>query len=913
MKQSPAQLQTITDLATLLELVNLRLDADALADALWLAQFLPPSTSPEESTTPTPEQEDSADTVIIERRVDRSSPADSLPVVPAPAPVDRPETEAPTPRGIPIQLPAAPALRSRRELARALRPLMRRVPSRTTTLFDAEATAEQIAEQGLWAAVMAPAPERWFDLAIVVEQSRSTPLWRDTLAELKVLTERQGAFRRVSTWQIRHQDGGPVLHPRWREGDRVGPVCHPKTLIDPAGRRLIWLVSDCTSALWEQPQIYQWLRDWGRRGPTTLVQLFPGRLWSRTAVGDGLPVQLSTFTPGVPNSQWRVREVLPFSQVAKELQTQPGAAQAGLEKFQMAPVVTVPVVSLEAYPLQQWARVVAGGDAHTPGYCFNEGTRQAYQRRKQLSASSSPRPPSPQARVQRFYHTASETAFKLAGLMAAAPISPPIIQLIQETLLPESQQVHVAEVYMSGLLKAITPLNLPPHQIQYDFLDDQVRDALTDLTPIPQTEAVWDALSSYISQRLGLQAHTYEALLLFDWEGVAEAQAEVVPFARIAKRALKRLGGDYAALADHIDAPDRPKIKPPPLAPDFPELKTMEFEYAVITLDESPEQEDGLEQFTFETLLVNPQGTVVERLQGTAQFFVEPLGPSPSDPSPRPSPQRKHSKPGLPINEALFLEMVAIPAGTFLMGSPEDEVDRYDDEGPQHEVRVASFFMAKYPITQAQWRQVANLPKVKVDLNPDPSNFKGDNRPVEQVSWHEAMEFCDRLSRLTGREYRLPSEAEWEYACRAGTTTPFHVGETLTTDLANYRGVDDDSIGWKGNYDQGPKGIYRKETTEVGSFPPNAFGLYDMHGNVWEWCQDHWHDNYSEDPPRDGSAWLFSEERKSEDKHTRVVRGGSWSHFPWNCRSACRLHFPPDLRLSADGFRVVCSAARALP
>jgi formylglycine-generating enzyme required for sulfatase activity len=239
------------------------------------------------------------------------------------------------------------------------------------------------------------------------------------------------------------------------------------------------------------------------------------------------------------------------------------------------------------------------------------------------------------------------------------------------------------------------------------------------------------------------------------------------------------------------------------------------------------------------------------------------------------------------------------------MGSPEDEVDRYDDEGPQHEVRVASFFMAKYPITQAQWRVVADFPKVKVDLNPDPSNFKGDNRPVEQVSWHEAVEFCDRLSRLTGREYRLPSEAEWEYACRAGTTTPFHVGETLTTDLANYNG--------DYTYDQGPKGIYREETTEVGSFPPNAFGLYDMHGNVWEWCQDHWHENYSEDPPRDGSAWLFSEERKSEDEHNRVVRGGSWYHLPRDCRSACRHLNGPDVRTDSYGFRVVCSAARALP
>ncbi|MFM7528237.1 MAG: SAV_2336 N-terminal domain-related protein, partial [Nodosilinea sp.] len=788
MKSPPPQIQTVTDLATLLERVDLPLDADALADALWLAQFLPAAAPQVEPTTPAPEPQACADTVIIERRVDTGGGADSLPVVPAPAPADRQETEAPTPRGIPIQLPAAPALRSRRQLARALRPLMRQVPSRTVTRFDAEATAEQIAEQGLWTAVMAPAPERWFDLAIVVEQSRSTPLWQDTLAELKRLTERQGAFRRVSTWHIRHQEGGPVLHRRWYEADRAAPVCHPKALIDPAGRRLIWLVSDCTSTLWEQPQIYEWLGIWGQGGPTTLVQLFPGRLWSRTALGDGLPVQLSTLTPGVPNRQWRVREVLPISQMAKELQTEPGAARLNLEKFQMAAVATVPVVSLEAYPLQQWARVVAGGDAHTPGFRFNEATRQAYHQRKQVAASAPPHPLSPQARVQRFYHTASETAVKLAGLMAAAPVSPPIIQLIQATLLPESQQVHVAEVYMGGLLKAITPLDLPPHQIQYDFLDDEVRDALTDLTSRPKTEAVWDALSSYISQRLGLQAHTYEALLLLDWQGIAQAETELVPFARIAKRALRRMGGDYAALADHIDAPDRPRVKPfKPPAPDFPELKTMEFDYAVITLENSPEPE-ALEQFSFETVLVDPQGTVVERIQGTAQFFVEPLGPSPSDPGPRPSPKRKHSKPGLPINEALFLEMVAIPAGTFLMGSSEEEVDRYDDEGPQHEVRVASFFMAKYPITQAQWQVVAQLERVSRDLDPDPARFKGDNRPVEQVSWHEVTEFCARLSRLTGREYRLPSEAEWEYACRAGTPTPFHVGETITTDLANYNG-----------------------------------------------------------------------------------------------------------------------------
>ena len=163
--------------------------------------------------------------------------------------------------------------------------------------------------------------------------------------------------------------------------------------------------------------------------------------------------------------------------------------------------------------------------------------------------------------------------------------------------------------------------------------------------------------------------------------------------------------------------------------------------------------------------------------------------------------------------------------------------------------------MGKYPVTQAQWRLVAALPQVEIALNADPANFKGDNRPVEQVSWDEAVEFCQRLSVATGHQYRLPSEAEWEYACRAGTTTEFYFGETITTDLANYRGTDVKYEGktYLGSYGAGPKGIYREQTTDVGSFPPNAYGLYDIHGNVWEWCLDHWHDNFRE-APTDGSA-----------------------------------------------------------
>ncbi|MDX2216865.1 MAG: formylglycine-generating enzyme family protein [Oculatellaceae cyanobacterium bins.114] len=277
-----------------------------------------------------------------------------------------------------------------------------------------------------------------------------------------------------------------------------------------------------------------------------------------------------------------------------------------------------------------------------------------------------------------------------------------------------------------------------------------------------------------------------------------------------------------------------------------------------------------------------PKLTYLQR-QGTAQFFNEPLG------------------------NHLALKMMLIPAGTFMMGSPEDEPERMEHEGPQHEVSVSAFCMGKYPITQAQWRFVAGLPQAERELKADPSQFKGDNRPVERVSWYDAVEFCARLSHYTGRSYRLPSEAEWEYACRAGTTTPFHFGETITTEVANYRGTDNEKYKWSGSYGQGPKGEYRQETTPVDHFSSaNAFGLCDMHGNVWEWCQDHWHDNY-EGAPTDGSAWL------SEDENARrVIRGGSWGLNPRSCRSASRFVNDPPATDYSLGFRVVCSFPRAL-
>jgi formylglycine-generating enzyme required for sulfatase activity len=269
----------------------------------------------------------------------------------------------------------------------------------------------------------------------------------------------------------------------------------------------------------------------------------------------------------------------------------------------------------------------------------------------------------------------------------------------------------------------------------------------------------------------------------------------------------------------------------------------------------------------------------LRRIPATARYYTEPLAG---------------------LGDALPLQMLHIPGGSFTMGSPADEPERYERESPQHEVTLTEFFMGRYPITQAQWRMVVAMPQVNRELHPSPSEFKGDNHPVEQVSWYDAVEFCSRISRHTGRPYRLPTEAEWEYACRAGTTTPFHFGKTLTTDVANYDG--------NYTYADGPKGEYRAATTPVDHFDiANAFGLCDMHGNVWEWCQDHWHSNY-EGAPEDGSAWLTNDENAS-----RVRRGGSWILVPRYCRSAYHFYGAPGYRNDDLGFRVSCSPPRALP
>ena len=243
----------------------------------------------------------------------------------------------------------------------------------------------------------------------------------------------------------------------------------------------------------------------------------------------------------------------------------------------------------------------------------------------------------------------------------------------------------------------------------------------------------------------------------------------------------------------------------------------------------------------------------------------------------------------LELGNNITLDLIGIPGGQFSMGSPQNELEREAKESPQHSVTIRPFLMGKYPITQAQWFAVmGNNPSRFAE--PDTASSK---RPVERVSWFDCCQFCEKLSQLVGRKFRLPTEAEWEYACRGKTQTAFHFGSTIGTELANYNG--------DGNYGSGFKGDNRQETTDVDLFPANQFGLYDLHGNVAEWCADTWHRDY-QNAPDDGSAWI-----SNNPKDLRVLRGGSWRHHPGSCRSAQRLKSLPNSKSDAISFRIATS------
>ncbi|MFM2026499.1 MAG: hypothetical protein RLZZ339_1216 [Cyanobacteriota bacterium] len=883
MSESPSN-SSIKKLLDYLEqtglLERLQLSDEDIADSIWLAlqmgvedlqstPIFPENKQPIDSSTSKKIEENLEN--IPEDNLSKSQPnvdiitEESLPK----------EIEKPTPiQGFPFQVPAAPALQTALLISRALRPFMGKVSSATKTILDEEATASFIAERDIWLPVTKPQPERWLTLELVVEESRSSFIWRELINELQNLLENQGAFKTVRVWQISTSNNQELQLVRRRKKGKPGQRYHPhKELIHTRGRGLVLLVSDCVSPLWQKALIHPWLKDWSEKQPTAILQLFPERLWNSTQLGRGRKLFTTALTAGVPNPKLILKNYPQWLPINWQN------------------TLLIPVITLEIEVLKQWAKVVAGsGNAQISAFLFDlEFIKQqiieippiSREENKQDSEDKNSIKNKAEAMVERFFATASEPAKKLAKMMAAAPVSMQVVNLIRKTLLNEVRPVHVAEFYMGGLLKPIVENEEGQYRV-YDFLPG-VRQVLNDAIGRRQTIKVLDAISQYIAGEIKSPIRSFAALLTLLPTYPPEQREKILPFAQVSIEVLRNLGGEYAEFAEEIavnisNPPPIPQPSPPPLKTSIFDVATIEiletrtFEFTLATIERQSQSRFEREKW------------VIKKEKRQAEGIVEKLA------------------------EGVELELMEIPGGTFMMGTEDEEIERlvkkfgwdgFRREKPSHRVTVSSFYMGRYPITQAQWQAIAATAKIDIDLKTNPSRFKGDELPVESVNWYQATEFCKRLSRETKREYRLPSEAEWEYACRAGTTTAFHFGETITADLANYQGTE--------TYADEPKGKYRGKTTPVGYFQvANAFGLYDMHGNVWEWCADTWHDNYHV-APTDGSAWI-----ENGNDNRSPLRGGSWFNHPYYCLSASRVDAHLPAYDSNVGFRVVCGAGRTL-
>ena len=466
--------------------------------------------------------------------------------------------------GLPFQTPAATALPGALALGQALRPLMRRVPSATTLVLDAERTVERAAEERIWMPVLRPARTRWLDLALVIDQSPSMAVWARTVEELRRLLERQGAFRDVRVWLLDTSSGSgrPTLYAGTKSATSDVRLSTPRELLDPSGRRLILLVSDCVAPAWSNGAASRLLALWGRTSPVAVVHVLPQRLWRYTSI-ETEPADLRAPYPGAPNA--RLDVVSSLAGFERELEAALAAVAnadgATAQDKTAAPSggdglgVPVPVVALQARWLAPWASLVAGaGGRQVPGVITWARQRTAGPLDESAAAGAEPPQASPSAAemVERFRALVSPTAFELAGYLAAVPLTLPIMRLVQQAMLPGSAQVHLAEVLLGGVLERQTPAGLDraPDEVEYDFVGG-VRELLQDTVLGSDTMRVIHTVGDFVARHAG-RTHTFPAMLLAP-EGEAAGSREERAFAAVTAKVLRQFGGMYEELANRLE------------------------------------------------------------------------------------------------------------------------------------------------------------------------------------------------------------------------------------------------------------------------------------------------------------------------------------------------------------------------
>ncbi len=519
---------------------ELGLSAEEVAEVLWLA--------PQLSGTPPADVRSEGSPLDADRsRPGQAPPPPEKPSgSPAPEPTTRSNGQAEAPsaglylppgRTAPGQRPATaarsptvPALPNTLALARALRPFRRKVMSKWEVRLQEEPTAQASAEAGAWFPVYHPAPDRWLDLAVVIDEAPSMAVWRPTVAELRRLLARLGAFRDVRAWHVDCDMGAGGLLLR---GDSAGSPAAARShreLIDPTGRRAILVISDCIGAAWRNGTILKWLELWGQTGPVAIVQPLPQRLWRRCSPLNFTRARFTAARPGLPNAALRVT-------------VRPGDVAPG------ARGVAVPVLEPEARWFASWARLIAGTAAAEGvwGMAVFTGARIP----APIDEPADEVTLAPVRRVLRFRTTASPVAFQLAGYLAAAPLSLPVMRLVQDLMLPRSRPRDLAEVFLAGLMHRITPADLPvpPEEVRYDFRPGVREVLLTTLDQLTELR-ILSRVSGFVQRRLG---GTLDFPALIAGVGAAGSISEADrPFAAVAQTVLHSMGGRYRAIADKL-------------------------------------------------------------------------------------------------------------------------------------------------------------------------------------------------------------------------------------------------------------------------------------------------------------------------------------------------------------------------
>jgi CheY-like chemotaxis protein len=478
---------------------------------------------------------------------------------------------------IPVKIPEAVALRNRREISKALRPLMRKVPSRIRQAIAEEETAIRIAEAQIWSPVVKPEPERWLELAIVIEVTSLYDVWHDTIAEFQYLMERHGAFRDVRTWQLQTSGNTkPQLFLQTATGLNRKPRS-PKELLDAGRRRLILFLSDCTSRAWRSGEIFKLLELWSRENPVTIAQLLPERHWDRSALRSGSLVALRSQLSGALSREWVAEGLSPRRRQR---------LRGGLK---------LPVVTIQPQPLGWWARATAAvGEQQTTGIVLRA---DAFQLDKPADAMTETL--TAKQLVERFRGTASEKAQELADMMAVLPVNWSVLRLIQKNLvrksadaLQETAALYLAEIFLSGLLRPVSIAAEPDQKLsttqQYDFVEG-VRNVLLGAIPISEAREVGeeiattifkqlpaevqDRVNADITRRWGESLSYFEAFLMPDLPWGEDAAAEMLSFAQVTGNVLRRWGGKYAELAAELEQKRTPPE--PVVIASKTELKTI--------------------------------------------------------------------------------------------------------------------------------------------------------------------------------------------------------------------------------------------------------------------------------------------------------------------------------------------------